>query len=269
MTDAEQTPEFLHALPIGLIREHRMLLEAIGYAADMLELAVSRLEQNTTSIVKRAPRHLQISVLERRTLFLDAWAAVDQAHNLGTFLRFAARDGIVDSHVLRDYQASAENARQARNKMDHLAGNLRNLANREQATLPLYGLLKFFWIDAVENGEVKSGHITVYGAGAFHHGDSKHSIPYVGGRELDSKVGLFSLEAFGIEVDLSELAMKSARARSFLNSKFAEHTRRGIAEAARQLGEDPVLALTQAPGPMSSDMLVGFGPDEHNSNPTG
>jgi hypothetical protein len=265
MTDAKNEPEFLHALPVGLVREQRMLLEAIGYAADMLELAVSRLEQNATSIVKRAPRHLQISVMERRALFLDAWAAVDQGHNLGTLLRLAARDKVVNSAVFDSYLASAERARLARNKMDHLAQNLRNLANREQATLPLYGLLKFFWIDEVEGGQVKSGHKTIFGAGTFHHRDSNHSIPYVGGRELDAKVGLFSLEAFGIEVDLSDLATKSAKVRGFLNTKFAEHTRLGIAEAARKLGEDPELALKQAPGPMSSDLAVGFTPDEPSS----
>ncbi|SHH35597.1 hypothetical protein SAMN05444169_7034 [Bradyrhizobium erythrophlei] len=262
----EQKPEFLHALPIGLIREQRMLLEAVGYAADMLELAVSRLEQNVTSFVKRAPRHLDISVLERRALFLDVWAAVDQAHNLGTFLRGAAQQEVVDHPVLRDYRASAENARLARNKMDHLAGNLRNLANREQATLPLYGAFKFFWIDKVEEGRVTGGHITIFGAGAYHHGSSKLTIPDVRGRELDARVGLFSLEAFGIEVDLSELATKSARVRSFLNSEFAEHTRRGIAAAARKRGEDPDAAIEQVPGPMSFDQPLGFGPDEPDSH---
>lgn len=201
-----------------------MELEAIGYAADLIEIAISRLRKTAELFTSETP-DIENNILTVRSMFLDAWSIIDIAHNmkkvLEKFQRREEKSGGAASQQTLSFLDLAEKATALRNGMDHLSGQLRNLASKKSSSA-LYGALSWVWVTDFEEGSPTHARINLLTAGAFHREGEILSFVNPAGEKLETPFGMFSLDAFEKQANLSELSRRSEAVRDHYNNHVAE-----------------------------------------------
>jgi hypothetical protein len=112
----------------------RLELDALVFSSDVISVCYTRLAQ---LIVRERPEDLDN--YSRVAAISDAWSVIDQVHVIRQIFQknLAGRMGPMTSA----WHASTEAATLLRNGMDHIAGNLTNLARRSGSPPPVLGAL--------------------------------------------------------------------------------------------------------------------------------
>jgi hypothetical protein len=189
-------------------------------------LSMRRIKQLALSVVGRSGDP-EFSQTERSMLFLDAWAIVDRAHNIGTLLKCGGPSITVGADI--NFAPEASKAKLMRNAMDHVAQQMGNIVKKNRAP-PLYGIVTFAW-------EEKAGEISIVnvsGSG-FHHAygwNFMKSMHPMTGEACDH----FILHAFDIDLSLSRLADLTATLREAFSRAAEEQCRKAARENATPSG---------------------------------
>jgi hypothetical protein len=126
---------FIRKLPVGLDDQQALLIEALVYSADAVELghdSIQRMVLENRANILNPPRKLRLDI------FMDVWTIVDCVH--------AARQMIealnYRSPKALEFTKIAKAATRLRDKMDHLRDQSGNLSKAKQRP-PLWGSLSY------------------------------------------------------------------------------------------------------------------------------
>ena len=185
---------FLRKLPVALHVKERLRYDAFVIAADIIAQAFSLLRQFTA----QAGNEMENFTNGFRAHALSlCWTMVDQLHAIRQLLQ--PPGGTKSGPFTQAFLDAAESATSLRNRMDHLADNLDNLSKTKGSKPPLFGSLSYF--HAADPGAAeKRGNIITIMSGSLH---GKHTMPCVNpaGRAFTLPTGLFTLSAFGLDLD--------------------------------------------------------------------
>jgi hypothetical protein len=145
MIFADESP--FRRLPAGLPREQILFLDGIRYSVEITALAYRRLWANTATMTKAMADQVGVKDLTHYTAALsDAWTIIDSTHRLRELIwdmpGFAKKQRSVELRVFTGNTASIE---PLRNKVQHLKGEIRALADTDQ---PVWGILS--WVSFFE-----------------------------------------------------------------------------------------------------------------------
>jgi hypothetical protein len=173
-----------------------MRFDAIVTAGDIIEAAFRALREFTTY----AGCDLARSDNRGRAFALtQCWTLVDQLHAIRQLLQTSAPGPL--GPLANAFLGAAEVATKLRNDMDHLAKKLDNLSKAKGHKSPLFGSLSYFYAPTPDPAR-DGGHIVLIMSGALHGSDM---MPMVnpGGRSFTLPTGLFTLSAFGCELEFA------------------------------------------------------------------
>jgi hypothetical protein len=145
---------FLRRLPTVLDAAQVVQLEALVFAADAIEASLASIRQITAHHRERLG---EAGGNVRVGLFIFAWTIVDSIHVVRQIL--TALDYKTPRALA--FHEKYEAATVLRNKMDHLAGQAKNLGNAKGRP-PLFGVLTYICIPE-EKASEKEGKVTVTG----------------------------------------------------------------------------------------------------------
>jgi hypothetical protein len=241
----------LRNLPAGLTRKQILFMDGIRYSVGMTTLAYYRLRVSTTELTKGLAAGTQTQNPSLFTAALsDAWTIIDSTHRLRELVW--DMPGITKkkrSAPLRKFYRSTENIDQLRNKVQHLKGEIRTVADTDQ---PVWGVLSWFshfeeQPDIVRRCQLAAGTLFPSAGPAFK----------LEGVSLAPPVDRFELTAHGIRVSLTD------------TYEAVERVARSIEEA---LGEG-LKALPQEAESSGSDLLacieIRLGPEGKEPLPSG
>lgn len=257
-------PQFLRNLPKSLNTEQRMELDALGYAADLIEIGISRLRQAAQFFTSEDPQ-IESNILTVRSMFLDAWAIVDNAYNMRKLLERIQKRmnfGGSASQQTLSFLELAQKATILRNGMDHLSEQLPNLAKKKNASA-LYGALSWVWITEFKEGTPARARINLLTTGAFHREGETMAFANPAGERLEIPFGMFSLHAFETQLDLSELSRRSEAVRDYYNTSVSEEWEQEAERYASISGIDLEKMKETSPGHVWFSLSVDF------TNPAG
>ena len=244
-----QAESYLRKLPVALVFKERIRFDAIVTASDIIAKAYNDLQQFTI----RAGSDVDNFANGGSAFALGlCWTIVDQLHAIRQLLK--APLGTTAGPYARRFLGASEPATHLRNHMDHLAGNLDNLANSKGPRLPLFGCLSYFYC---AESNPTGGHIITIMSGALHGGDR---LPCVNpaGKTFSLPTGLFTLSASNHELDL---ALSIGSLRDWLrrveirieSDILTSLTDQGISE------EDKLVAMATLGGGLTIVMKIEFG----------
>jgi hypothetical protein len=132
----------LRKLPLTLNATQRLRLEALVFSTDLLVLALNNLRHLATL---RGAQINEITDVERKAMFVQAWAIVDHTHVVRQLLVDLANGKMGPKST--KFCSDAETATLLRNKMDHLHTNVGNLAKQKGMRAPLFGALTYLVVE--------------------------------------------------------------------------------------------------------------------------
>lgn len=182
----------LRRVPTSVPLKERLTADALVLSADVLMHAYRTLQEIAQHVgvdIEKVDRRIRAGIISA------AWTIVDQLYAVRQLI--GAPQDQMGPLTTAFYEAS-EPAFRLRNKMDHLASNLNNLANATGHRSPLFGSLTYFHIDKMPP---TGGTMVTIMTGSIH-GNISMPIVNPAGRPVTYPVDLFELTAFGITLPL-------------------------------------------------------------------
>lgn len=185
---------FLRRLPLGVVLESRLRMDAIVIACDILGQAYRDLFHLS---VKIGSDLSSLNHSARAAAIGLCWSIVDQLHAVRQLLTPPTEESV--GPVTQRFLELSAPATSLRNKMDHLRSNLRNLADKKGNRFPLFGALSYVLsADDPETG----GWLMTISSGASHGGEMYPAVNPAG-RKYTTPVGLLQLNAFDLTFEFS------------------------------------------------------------------
>ena len=252
------SPEsFLKNLHVGLPREQRLALEAVGFAFEGLGYAYARLREGAARLAEASPQELQTMPLV--PLFADAWAIIDYSHMARKLI-----STLKPRQELRSYCDETEIATLLRNRAHHIHNSLKNLSAKA-AGPPLFGALSFAILEDGDLVETSDGSSVVRGWRAMVIPAGKpvemlHRVAEgpAGEVRIEIPIGRFGLEAFDRFVNISELFFSAQRAVVHFDTKVAAGVESAVRKASLAAGLDPDEQLKHTGVAFVFDMRVAM-----------
>ena len=228
-------PRFFEKLPQGLEVSSRMLFEALQFNEEMLQLSFARLAALSDHVVSRS--HVDFTASERSSAFIDAWSIVDRMHNIREVLR--SDEYTFPGEHINDFLEATSAVSKLRNKMDHLHGNIKNLAEKAKAGRPyppLLGIIEFSWQrdpPVLDEGRPTMDIVLVLGSSVHHSLNNTigKNLALVERRPCDR----FILHAFDLDLNLSMCSLHARQFCDLISEVVASNFAQAIAERkARQ-----------------------------------
>ena len=241
---------FLRKLPVALLVKERLRYDALVTAADIIAQAFNLLRQFTA----QAGAEMENFTNGFRAYALSqCWTIVDQLHAIRQLLQ----PPVVTTagRYTQAFIEAAEPATTLRNRMDHLAKNLDNLSKSKGSKPPLFGSLSYFYApDAAAAGT--GGKIITIMSGALH---GKDTLPCVNpaGRAFTLPTGLFTLSAFGFDLDLGSSIGALGDLIQRMESTMEEDIRSQVDELAEST-EEAEKAMATLGGGLTVIMAIEF-----------
>lgn len=137
---------FLRRIPVSLNITERIRFGTLVFACDIVDDAFQQLQIKTA---KYGAEIVKVPAWERASLIAHCWTIVDQVHLIRQIIKRAVPPGL---KVLHDFRERHDSARLLRNTMDHVEGNIGNLAEAKEVRPPILGALSYAIckMDAVE-----------------------------------------------------------------------------------------------------------------------
>jgi hypothetical protein len=220
--------DFLKCLPLALDANQRLILEGLAHIADSLWASYGTLNAIATRWAQSDDSGLPS--FDRAMMFNCAWSIVDDIH--------AARQLF---HRLLNkppspggFRDSTEAFHGLRNKMDHLAGNVGNLAKAKGLRRPIFGTLSFLYLGPEHldvSGVPVRGRSYMTTAGSASHRDM-FSIITPHGDTVALPIDDYTLGAFDTEVRLGSAIGQFRRAVRALSEEVCSSCRREVEKRA-------------------------------------
>ena len=171
----------LRQLPHGLSHDQLLIFDGLRHAAEIADLAHSRLKGVLQQLAHGAnDPHLTSAA------YLDAWAIVDSVHRFHALWMLVPTDGSAEADEFRaHFAARTESLRLARNVADHLAARISYVRARKGASL---GTLT--WIASTAPGAALMCAL-IPGSTRT----TQHDMPNPGGQQVERPVGYIHLAA--------------------------------------------------------------------------
>lgn len=237
---------FLRKIPWVYETHGRMELEAIAFSIDAIYLKHHRISHWA---IKCEPKSFSNTpYLERLELFLDLWSIVDQADVLRRLL-----GKLRNNNSLDEFRTLAEAARRMRNRMDHLADNIPNMANKKGYLMPIYGAFSFgrFYLDAA-GVEIDDCEIYSITAGSLTHKSHKWPVPNPLGKILDIPVGMFEFSAFDETLDVSSLVRSLNEIVHIFDTSVRKEMEAKIRDVAKEKDLDAETLISEYAGSVAT-----------------
>jgi hypothetical protein len=254
---------FLRRLPAILDGTQVVQIEALVFSADAIDAsfnAIQRLATKYKQEICGAPRLAHVEI------FTNAWTIVDCIHVVLQVL--SALD--YQTPLALAFQENYKSARALRNRMDHLIGNARNVAN-SKGRAPVFGAISYVCVPD-EKIVRKNGQIVITGGGAVmlstgrFAGGQRILAVNPAGRELTIPVGGFRLEAFDELLDFDE-AVKDLRALMIeINDRLEKQTAELADGLSKEHGIPLEKLLANAPGGLSFYLPFELGMEKADPN---
>lgn len=244
---------FLRRLPVALIAKERLRFDAIVTASDIVNQAFGSMRQFA---IQAGANLDKFGNAGRAFMLSQCWTLVDQLHAIRQLIEpsGAGKAGPF-SQALLDI---AEPATLLRNKMDHLAKNLDNLSKLKGVRPPLFGSLSYFYSpDASPRG----GNVITIMSGSLHGEDLMPCINPIG-REIPLPAGLFTLSAFGHQLEF-DLALASLRDWLETNEAKIEESLRHQIRSKFSSDDDYEKAMATLGGGLAFVLVMEFTEDEN------
>jgi len=244
---------FLRRLPANLAPVNRIRLEALVFSSDALihaylslcELA-ARVSDTDHSFTPR----------DRMALFSYAWMIVDQLHVLRQLIRAIVNDPPGPNQA--KFLELSESAHLMRNRMDHLAGLVKNLSAQKGPRAPLFGALTYFLVEPkhIQAGTnlATGGSFVTIASGSVPGATARFQLGNPMSRPIRPPVSQFVLTAFDWSLDI-DAAMEALEVILTRTATDVEKSiiRQCEAESARS-GTD--MATLLMPQPIGDFVLV-------------
>lgn len=208
-----------------------MILEAIGYAADAIEMSMGRAYDSLLSVQARSTDGLfKPSHKETVGIFSDCWSTVDQFYALTKLL--SKLDELKSREHVARFLTLSRTISDLRNHMDHLSSNLTSPNSKLFASTnmpPLFGALTFTWLHEqlfTAAGRYRR-HVMWYLPASGHHTQTTLSVEQNTDPPHFSPIDNVFLHAWKFKLNLSEttsFALEAAREAS----NFAESAVAGL-----------------------------------------
>lgn len=195
MSDLFKKGSFVVTPPIGIAAADRICLQGIAFTMQAAMLALTTIK----TITRRHSLAGDYETPEKLSLYMNAWAIVDQIHMLCRLLNVTAK-GKTPPQSVRQFIAQNEGATLLRNKMDHLDKGLSNLGRKKKAQAHAFGALSYYHDCGQQMNSagqmVQFGKSVVVIFGQLTHSD--HTLPFVSpqGFAVCDPTGFFQLSAF-------------------------------------------------------------------------
>jgi len=234
------TKDFLRHPPQGIELKQRLSFEGIWYSIRAIQIAFERLESDSLPFTKDRSSKAN---LDPTGLFLEAWSIVDRADSLIQLLLVESKR--ISTPPIKKFLSKYSAVRNLRNKMNHLAQNLNNLADSKSNQPPIYGALSFVHATPTKDGKIKKASVILLTAGSF---KNKSTLPVANpaGRSLKVPVGLFQIAAFNEQISLSGLFKDAIELREYFEKELAPMVRDKVVQEAKKKGIDVKEALSPA-----------------------
>lgn len=184
---------FIRRLPVCIDLKSRLLFDAIVMACDIITIEFRRLRDATLALAKPDAGVADLNVAAAISC---CWSIVDQIHAMANLKKAGLRPGQSVGTLTSEFLAEARKYTLLRNKMDHIAQNLNNLARQSRPAGPLFGSLSYMF----HNPEIDSPYrIICIHSGAIIH---QQIVPIVNpiGKTFTLPVGEFQFSAFNVSV---------------------------------------------------------------------
>lgn len=184
---------FLRVVPSILDREQRLRIDALVFSADVMNAHWNILRDIAAFVGSDTDKMTRV---RQSILLSSAWSIIDHLNNVRQLA-----NSLVDPVEGPGPKTAlllnlTEPARFLRNKMDHLNGNLKNLAKSKGGGSPLFGGLGYFYCPKKSEG------YTVVVQAGFLHGGERATFVNPAGKLLTPPADLFQMTAFGVVFEL-------------------------------------------------------------------
>ena len=180
--------------------------------------------------------HVDFIASERSAAFIDAWSIVDKLHNIREILR--SDEYIFAGEHVDGFLEATSVVSKLRNKMDHLHGNIKNLAGKAKAGKPhppLLGIIEFSWQrdpPVLDDGRPTMDVVLVLGSSVHHSLNNTigKDLALVERRPCDR----FILHAFDLDLNLSMCSLRARQFCDLISEMVASNFAQAIAERKAQ-----------------------------------
>lgn len=194
----------LRALPSVVEQTMRMRVDALVYAADAISSNWQRLKTCAIAIganVDKLDHHGRAAMLSA------AWSVVDELDAVRQLVESMIGPGDEVGPNTTNLLEACAPVRVLRNKLRHLAGNLKNIARVKGPRSALFGALSWMWCPDPKSGQA---HVVIIQSGMLHGGESMQMVNPAG-KDFAPPADLFQLDAFGVVLPLSDPILAFAR----------------------------------------------------------
>jgi hypothetical protein len=221
---------FLRNLPRCLDLGTRLRLEAIVTSYDIASFAFRQLCQLLEDVGSQ-PEGYVFATRERIQAAMLSWTIVDHLHNV----RQLTKPIQAAKEALLRFSQSVETATLMRNYMDHLFGNIGNLASMKGSSLPLHGFISFY-LPATPDGYFDNVNFPL---GGLQHAKQHSAAIDTWAAPPKAGVGDVNFAAFDLQINFSAAVAAMEETISTLNETCLQSARSQITDVAGSLRQDP------------------------------
>jgi hypothetical protein len=236
--------------PKGLVLKEQLALEAIAFSmrAAMAALVSIRAITDAHAEAQSAPDESPKNYPEDQTvaLYSNVWEIVDQIHVVRELLALVKFEESDEPAFLQKYEVAIR----LRNKMDHLQGNLSNLAENKKLRPTIFGSLSYYKYRGKRKNPdgktVRYGNVFAVPFGTITHGG--HSFPMVNpvGHPISYKTDLFEFSAFDLTFPIFRLSEDLPNLAKHLDEAATRHAKKVAEERKVSEGVDTDSSLAQS-----------------------
>ena len=246
---------FLRKLPLIVPVKKRLEFDAIVMASDILTNSYNSMRQLA---IKIGPDSAGIDEHSVAIAIGACWTIVDQLHAVRQLLQPegdpSRPSGLKTTELLKLLDPAAI----LRNKMDHLANNLGNLANKSGQRSPLFGSLSYFHV--IDPAEMSGCAITMYSGSLI----GEQIVPIVNPvtKTLVLPVGLFQFTAFETTMEVEPILEALSAYLAHMGPDLEHQITCAALVHAAENGLNIEELMASARGAFSVAMFIGLSPPE-------
>lgn len=199
--------------PADLDPVQKVACDGLRFAFDMTHVSYLRMVA-TLELISGSIRAQQRLVEEPTLALVDAWAVVDNLWRLHNLLR--RFPGLKKTPDLEAHLRAIGKVEQLRHGIQHLHEKVKHVASGKD---PLLGSLSWVW---TPDEPMKGGFLVAVAAGSAREGWTPLVNP--GGRKVHRPIGLVTLSAFGCELELTDLVVRTVNLAKGLDASMRAET---------------------------------------------
>ncbi len=236
---------YLRRLPIVLDETDRMRIDAIVFSCDVIEEAHHTLIQTAEEVghdIEKLNKKNTMRAISR------CWTIIDQLYAIRQTIQSMSKEQ--GDPLTQEFMRLSVNAKLLRNRMDHLAQNIKNISKKTGRTQPIFGTLSYVYAG---HPPISYGSIVLVTAGSL---NSSITMPTINpsSQPFVTPADLFELTAHGITLRFNLVLTALQNFIKQFEIKIEEGIQKQIIEYASK-NDTSIEELSASPGAGLSFML--------------